>query len=102
MSIKCVNYNLEIENNFLNNNIMENQIEQVVKRRRGRPSKPSKVDVGVEKLKEIPIDNYVSKIYKQEIIHLFKNNKLTFKTGQNLINSLHNITRKKLKTLLNN
>ncbi len=44
-------------------------------RRRGRPSKPSKTEIGIKQLEEIPVENLVKQIYKREIIHLFKNNK---------------------------
>ena len=70
----------------------------IIKRRRGRPSKPSKTEIGIKQLEEIPIENFVKQVYKREIIHLFKNNQLTFKTGQKLINTLPNLTEKKTKT----
>ena len=79
MSLKLGN-NILKNNYFLSNNIMNAQNIIAQNRRRGRPSKPSKKEVGIKQLQEIPIENYVKNIYKREIIHLFKNNLLTFKT----------------------
>lgn len=92
--------NILKNNYFLSNNIMNVQNIITQNRRRGRPSKPSKTEIGIKQLEEIPIENYVKNIYKGEIIHLFKNNQLTFKTGQKLINTLPNLTEKKTKSFL--
>ncbi len=93
--------NILKNNYFLSNNIMNAQNIITQNRRRGRPSKPSKTEIGIKQLEEIPIENFVKQIYKREIIHLFKNNQLTFKTGQKLINTLPNLTEKKTKSFLN-
>ena len=67
MSLNTLNNNLSY--NIMSSNV-DNTIEQ--KRKRGMPNKPSKIDVGANKLNEIQINNYVSNIFKKKLFIYIK------------------------------
>ena len=51
------------------------QTEATIKRKRGRPSKPTKVEKDLDKLNEITVNGTLNNFYKEHIIGLYKKEK---------------------------
>ena len=72
------------------------------KRRRGTPRKPIKVIKDLNKLKEIPINGQLNNFYKDYIISLYKNRKITrYNAVENLLESFTNNIKKSANTFQN-
>ena len=64
--------------------------DDTIKRKRGRPSKPTKVDKDIIKLNEIPVNGALNHFYKEHIIGLYKKRKITrLNAVENLIKSVN-------------
>jgi hypothetical protein len=58
------------------------------KRKRGRPSKPTKVQKDLTKLNEIPISGKLNEFYKDYVVSLYKQRKITrYSAAENIIKS---------------
>ena len=94
------NAGLDNDNNNLSYNTMSSSVEQ--QRRRGRPRKPTKVDKDLDKLKEIPINGQLNNFYKDYIISLYKNRKITrYNAVEKIIQSFTNNIKKSANTFQN-
>ncbi len=60
------NLSLNIHNNNLSYNTMTSNVDNTIeqKRKRGRPSKPTKIDKDLPKLKEIPVNGQLNNFTK--------------------------------------
>ena len=66
------------------------QTDETIKRKRGRPSKPTKVDKDIIKLNEIAVNGTLNNFYKEHIVGLYKKRKITrFNAVENLIKSIN-------------
>ena len=87
------NNSLEINNNVLYNNMAQNG---ETKRKRGRPTKPSKIDLDLHKLNEIHIKGNLNNFFKDYIVGLYKRRNITrYNTAEKIIKSLNNKDVKK-------
>jgi len=92
MAESSTNMSLEINKNLMFNNMT--QVDET-KRKRGRPSKPTKVQKDLTKLNEIPISGKLNEFYKDYVVSLYKQRKITrYNAAENIIKSLTtNITK---------
>ena len=69
----------EIMSLEINKNLMFYNMTQVdeTKRKRGRPSKPTKVQKDLTKLNEIQVNGKLNEFYKDYVVSLYKQRKIT-------------------------
>ena len=93
MAVNQENNSLEINNNILYNNMAQNG---ETKRKRGIPTKPSKIDLDLNKLNEIHIKGNLNNFFKDYIVGLYKRRNITrYNTAEKIIKSLNNKDVKK-------
>ena len=94
------NMSLERNKNLMFNNM--SQVDDATKRNRGRPRKPTKVDKDIVQLNEIPVSGKLNEFYKDYVVGLYKQRKITRKNAaENIIKSLTNNITKSAKIFQN-
>ena len=100
MGIKSENNSLEINKNLLISNM--SQVDGETKRKRGRPRKPTKVDKDLSNLNEITVYGALNGFYKDYVVGLYKQRKITkYNAAENIIKSLTNTINKSSKIFQN-
>ena len=97
----------KVESNSLNinKNLMINimtQVDGTTKSKRGSPKKPTKVDKDLSKLNEVTVNGTLNNFYKDYVVHLYKQRKITrYNAAENIIKSLTNNINKSSKIFQN-